>query len=77
MSRPIPIIADDCVSVVKSDSVSFNPGTVYVGYAGTAVIIAANGSTGTFFCAAGAHIPVLATKIMSTGTTAAGFVILY
>lgn len=77
MSRTIPYLSDDCVTVFKSDSVEFTSGTVYVGYAGTVALVSANGSTGTFFAPAGSIIPVMTKKILSTGTTATGFVILY
>ena len=77
MARIIPYLADDCKAVSPSDSVTFTPGTVFVGNAGTATIVSANGSTATFFVPAGATIPVFTKMILSTGTTATGFVILY
>ncbi len=77
MARIIPYLADNCVAVSASDSVTFTPGTVFVGYAGTATIVSANGSTATFFCPAGTTIPVFTKQIRSTGTTATGFIIMY
>lgn len=74
--RILPDYSDDCVAVYKSDSATFTPGTVYVGYAGTATIVSVNGSTAAFFVPAGATIPVLTKMILSTGTTATGFVIM-
>lgn len=77
MARIIPYLADDCVTKFPSDSAVFTPGTVFVGYAGTAVVVSTNGSTGTFFAPAGSTIPVLTKMILSTGTTATGFVVMY
>jgi len=77
MSYPFAITANDCVAVSKSDSAVFTPGTVFVGYAGTATIVSANGSTAAFFVPAAQIIPVHTKMILSTGTTATGFVIMY
>lgn len=75
--RIIPYLADGCVAVSKSDSVVFTPGTVFVGTGGTATIVSANGSTAAFLVPTGGTIPVLTKMIMSTGTTATGFVVMY
>lgn len=77
MSKTFAITEDTCLAHSPSDSVTFVPGTVYVGYAGTATIVSAGGATAAFFCPAGSIIPVQTVQIMSTGTTATGFVIMY
>ena len=77
MARIIPYLADDCLAKSASDTVAFTPGQVYVGTAGTATIVSANNSTAAFLCPAGAIIPVMTKMILSTGTTATGFVVMY
>lgn len=77
MSLIQPFQPTDCVAKSPSDSAVFTPGQVYVGYVGTATIVSYNGTTAAFYCPAGTILPVLAKMILSTGTTATGFVIMY
>lgn len=75
--RGIGILADTATNISSSDSVTFDLGSVYVGYGGTVVLITADDETVTFGnVQAGSVVPVLAKKILATGTTATGFVIL-
>ena len=53
------------------------PDAVYVGTAGTAVVVGKDGSTGNFVMQAGGIIPGGVKRILATGTTAGDFVGLY
>jgi hypothetical protein len=83
----INLQAEKALMVSANDATTylFEAGQVYVGTAGTVVLITSgqadqNTNTGasTFIgVPAGTVLPVLATRILSTGTTSTGFVILY
>jgi hypothetical protein len=76
-SRPINLQAENARVVSASNTVTFEPGTVYVGYTGTVTLLTVGDTTGVFYAQAGTTLPVLAKLIALTGTTATGFVILY
>jgi hypothetical protein len=75
------------VSATDSTSIVFEPGTLYVGGAGTVVLLpfvsqgastATNAAAVTFpTVPAGTILPVLTRRVIATGTTATGFVIIY
>ena len=82
---PISLQADTATMVSANDSTSytFTAGQVYVGVAGTVALITVSADNTTNATAitfagvpAGTILPVLARRIISTGTTATGFVIL-
>jgi hypothetical protein len=75
------------VSATDSTSIVFEPGTLYVGSAGTVVLLpfvsqgadtTTNNAKVTFpTVPAGTILPVLTRRVIATGTTATGFVIIY
>jgi hypothetical protein len=84
--KPINLQAEKALMVSANDATAylFEAGAVYVGIAGTVTLITSgmtqttNTDAVTFRAVpAGMILPVLATRILSTGTTATGFVILY
>lgn len=83
--KPINLQAENALAVSATDATAtiYEPGTVYVGYAGTVALIpygadaTVNTTKVSFFCPAGSTIPVLTKRIVATGTTATGFVIMY
>lgn len=64
------------VAVTKSDATTYSPplDAVYVGVAGDVTIKDRDGTSATYTAVAGGIIPVQATYVMSTGTTASGLV---
>jgi len=63
-------------NVTKSDTTEYSPTPIFVGTAGNVTLMSADGSTSLFLnIANGTFMPVIATRIMSTGTTASDFVI--
>lgn len=73
--------ASKAVAVSPSDTVSFVGGAcraIWVGGAGTVVAIMADGTTGTFVgVPAGSVLPIQATRVNNTSTTATSMVALY
>ena len=65
--------------ITKSDTTDFAFLTrgIYVGGAGTVVIVNADDTTATFECVAGTLLPVQARRVNSTGTDATLMVGLY
>lgn len=84
--RGINLQAEYAVSVTATDStaVTYEPGQLYVGTGGTVVLItvgadsSTNSGAVTFVNAqSGDVLPVLTTRVLSTGTTASDLLILY
>lgn len=72
--------AVDAVAITKSDSTTYAPllRGIYVGTTGDVAVVTAQGTTITFSSVpAGAILPVFASKVMSTNTTASNMVGLY
>jgi len=71
--------AEHAIAVTKSDSTTFNASTLYVGTGGTTVaVVTVAGDTATFVnVASGSFLPVLVTKVLSTGTGASDILRLY
>lgn len=75
------------VSATDSTSVVYEPGVLYVGGAGTVVVLpyvsrdadtTTNSAAVTFpTVPAGTVLPILTRRVISTGTTGTGFVIIY
>lgn len=74
--RGLGFVADTAKNVTKNDSTVQDVGQVYVGYAGTLVVLTADDQTVYFNVPAGTVVPVLA-KVIATATTASGIVMLY
>lgn len=65
-------------AVTKSDTTNIgNTIGLYVGGAGDVTAIDAHGNSAVYVCVAGAVLPGVFTKVMSTGTTASSIVALY
>ena len=67
----------DPFTITPSDSTYLSKptnGGIYVGGAGTMVVVLHDGTTVSFTCVAGTVIPVIAIRVNSTGTTATGLV---
>lgn len=64
------------VAITKSDATTYSPplDAVYVGVAGDVAIKDRDGTNVTYTAVAGGIIPVQASLVMSTGTTASGLV---
>lgn len=62
------------ITITKSDATIIACDAVYVGVAGDVVIKDRDGTSATYTATAGAIIPVSATQVMSTGTTASALV---
>lgn len=84
--KSINLHAEKALAVTATDATAtiYEPGTVYVGIAGTVSLIpygadATTNATKVAFpgVPAGTVLPVLTQRIVATGTTAGGFVILY
>lgn len=87
--KGINLQAENAVWIQKTDSTSvvFEPGTLYVGSAGTVVLLpfvtrdadtTTNNAAVTFpTVPAGTVLPILTRRVIATGTTATGFVIMY
>lgn len=78
--RGIGLYGDTAVNVSATDTTAsvFAPGIVYVGQGGTVTLITAEEASVRFSnVQTGDIIPVLATRIAATGTTATAFVIIY
>lgn len=83
---PISLISDNAIYVGATDAtaVIYTAGQLYVGVAGTVTLIP-NGANVTVNTGAvtfpsvpaGTILPILTRRVMSTGTTATGFVIIY
>ena len=73
--------ATKCVAITPSDTSAYSPPFrgVYVGVTGNLAVVLANDSVAVTFVAvpAGSLLPICATKIMSTGTTAGNIVGVY
>lgn len=72
-ANPVDTIKNDAVTVTKSDATVYTPPLrgIWVGGVGDLTVVTQDGSTVTFSAvAAGTLIPIAATKVMSTGTTA-------
>jgi len=68
-------IALDAVAITKSDSTALDIVALYVGTAGDVAVRTWRGSTITFTSVpAGSILPVRCDRVMSTNTTASGFV---
>lgn len=68
------------VAIVPSDSVDLaEPMTVIAGTAGAVAVIPASGGASVVFAGiqAGQAVPVLASRVLATGTTATGLVGVY
>lgn len=79
-SAAFPSYPSAAIAVTKSDSDTYAfPITVYVGGAGDVAIVPANGGSAVTFVGlpAGSVVPCLATKVMSTDTTATNLVGVY
>ena len=76
MASPVEAaLACDAFAITKSDSTVLSFDAVYVGTTGDVAILTAKGTTTTFpTVPAGAVLPIKGTKVMSTNTTASGFV---
>lgn len=68
--------ANNHSSVVKSDLMVFEESSIYVGGAGNIALVLVGSSTAVTYVgvAAGSWLPVNATKVLSTGTTATDIV---
>lgn len=76
--KGINLQAENAAAVSASDAVTFEPGTLYVGIGGTVSVTTYGGTTALIRnVPSGTIIPVLATKVNLTNTTATGFVIFY
>ena len=74
-SPTFPMFPGDAASVTPSDTNSFPPSVLFVGGVGNVTILTAQGSTVLFFSVPGGSIiPVQATKVLATGTTASNIV---
>lgn len=62
------------IAITKSDATVIYADAIYVGVAGDVTILDRDGTSATYTAVAGGIIPVQATKVMSTGTTASGLV---
>jgi hypothetical protein len=72
--------ASGMISVTPSDSINLTTEAraIYVGGAGNLAVIMKDGTTGTFTnVPAGYPLPIRATRILATGTTATGIIALY
>lgn len=72
--------ARDAAPVTPSDSADLAqlPRALFIGTAGNVAVVMAGGQSVTFeSCAAGTVLPVRATRIKATGTTAAAIVALW
>ena len=75
------------VSATDSTAIVYEPGVLYVGSAGTVVLLpfvsqgastATNAAAVTFpTVPAGTVLPILTRRVIATGTTGTGFVIIY
>lgn len=76
MASPVETISVcDAFSITKSDTTVYNFDALYVGTTGDVAVVTAKGTTITFpTVPAGYILPVKGTKVMSTNTTASGFV---
>ncbi len=76
MASPVQAVgASDSFAMTKSDTTVYNFDAVYVGTTGDVAIMKPNGVAVTFpTVPAGAIIPQPGIKLMSTNTTASGFV---
>ena len=72
-----PLTASDAVAITKSNSTVYNPmpAALYVGTTGNVNLVTAAGTTVLFpSVPAGAILPVEFSQVLSTSTTASGFV---
>lgn len=68
-------IADEAAEVTPSDATVFQPSALYVGSAGSLRVDLKIGNTINYAnIVAGTWLPILVTKVHSTGTTAANIV---
>ena len=76
MASPVEAAsACDAFAITKSDTTVVNFDALYVGTTGDVAVVTGKGSTTTFpTVPAGFIIPIKGTKVMSTNTTASGFV---
>lgn len=75
-----PGFPGNAVAITKSDTTTYDPPvTVYVGGDGNVAIVAAGGGSAVTFTGlkAGAIVPCMAYKVMSTNTTATALVGIY
>jgi hypothetical protein len=71
--------ATNIAAVTPSDTAKIEPHAVslYIGGAGDVVVTAVDGGKATFTVAAGTVLPVQATMVDATGTTATNIIALY
>ena len=73
LSNPVtPVGGTSAAAVTPSDSTAFPPSVIYVGGTGNVAVMPADGKGAVTFSAvpAGFTLPVLATQVLATGTTA-------
>lgn len=68
--------AENATAVTKSDTTTYPPSALYVGGTGDVAVVTSGGDTCTFTNVPVGFFPVQITKVLSTGTTASGFVVL-
>lgn len=75
--QPVFFQAEEGAPVSPSDTQTFKLGTLYIGNGGTVVIQTRQGSVLTFVNVPdGTFLPIIATKVLSTGTTAFNILVL-
>ena len=76
--KSISLQGEKFAAVVASDSTEFDPSALYVGVGGTVVVADILGNSETFLNVPdGTFLPITATKVLSTGTTATNIVRVY
>ena len=77
--RPVTFASSNAVAVTKSDEDVFSPGCLFVGTGGDVTVKLADSATPVLFkaLASGSFLPIVITQVLSTGTDAEDFVILY
>ncbi len=72
-------IADEAAVVVPDDGTEFQPSALYVGSGGDVTVDLAKGGTNITFPAvfAGTWMPILVTRVYTTGTSASSIVRLF
>lgn len=77
LSNPVtPVGGTSAAAVTPSDTAAFPPSVIYVGGTGAVAVVPADGRGSVVFAGvpAGAQLPVLATQVLATGTTATNIV---
>jgi hypothetical protein len=78
-NRPVSFVPGSAVAVTKSDTDVFSAGSLYVGTGGDVAVKMSDSDTTVIFANVpdGTFMPISITQVLSTGTDADDFIVLY